>query len=622
MSVTKSDDRVSRETHGDLESTQGSPRLDTRTFVAVQAEQEAHLGVKTVEAAERVYGRFAKWFLFIGLGLASYIYSLDSSTTYTYLAFAASSFGEHSLISSIQVAQAIIVAVGKPVIAKTADVSSRGYSYLGVVIFYVVGYIVIASAKSVGTIAGGLVVYAVGYTGLQLLQQIIIADITTLKWRGLVSSLVSTPFLINAFVGANISAYVLEHAGWRWGYGMFAILIPAALAPLIITLLWAEGKAKRLGIVEARSAAAKDQANAHISVFQRLARLSAQMDIIGLILIAAAVALILLPLTLSQTAKGGWNNASMIAMLVLGVVLLFVFGLWDIRYASFPVVAPRFVRNRSVVAASFIGFFDFVSFYLTYTYLYSFVIVVQDWALVDSNYFIQTQSVALTFFGIIAGFILRYTQRYKWTLVVGLIIRIVGVGLMIHSRGANGSATELVWCQILQGMGGGISAVTAQVGAQASVTHSDVAMVTAVVLLLTEIGGAVGTAIAGAIWTNTMPQNLEKYLPFLNATEIATIYGNIALAGANPRGDPTREGVIHAYDDTMKIMVILATCVSVIPICFALIMPNWYLGDKQNAVDNADLAGHLAGEEDIYNVDEVASPSHSPTATASGLERA
>lgn len=90
--------------------------------------------------------------------------------------------------------------------------------------------------------------------------------------------------------------------------GMFAILIPAALAPLIITLLWAEGKAKRLGIVEARSAAAKDQANAHSSVFQRLARLSAQMDIIGLILIAAAVALILLPLTLSQTAKGGWNN--------------------------------------------------------------------------------------------------------------------------------------------------------------------------------------------------------------------------------------------------------------------------------------------------------------------------
>ena len=42
------------------------------------------------------------------LGLASYIYSLDSSTTYAYLAFAASAFGKHSLIASIQVAQSII----------------------------------------------------------------------------------------------------------------------------------------------------------------------------------------------------------------------------------------------------------------------------------------------------------------------------------------------------------------------------------------------------------------------------------------------------------------------------------------------------------------------------------
>lgn len=65
---------------------------------------------------------------------------------------------------------------------------------------------------------------------------------------------------------------------------------------------------------------------------------------------------------------------------------------------------------------------------------------------------------------------------------------------MIHSRGANASDAEVVWTQILQGMGGGAAAVTQQVGAQAGVPHVDVAMVTAVVLLVTEIGGAVGSA--------------------------------------------------------------------------------------------------------------------------------
>lgn len=101
--------------------------LDAKTAQEVEEEQDAHLGVKTVEAAEKVYGRYSKWFLFAGyvdvseliinhylhtdfrrLGLASYIYSLDGSTTYTYLAYATSAFGDHSLISSIQVAQSVI----------------------------------------------------------------------------------------------------------------------------------------------------------------------------------------------------------------------------------------------------------------------------------------------------------------------------------------------------------------------------------------------------------------------------------------------------------------------------------------------------------------------------------
>ena len=80
-------------------------------------------------------------------------------------------------------------------------------------------------------------------------------------------------------------------------------------------------------------------------------------------------------------------------------------------------------------------------------------------------------------------------------MIAGVAIRLLGCGLMIHSRGANASDAEIVWSQLLQGIGGGFSAVSLQVSAQASVPHPDVAMVTAVVLLITEIGGAIGTAI-------------------------------------------------------------------------------------------------------------------------------
>ena len=38
----------------------------------------------------------------------------------------------------------------------------------------------------------------------------------------------------------------------------------------------------------------------------------------------------------------------MIAMVVVGVILVPVYALWDFKYAKFPVIARRFVFNRSV----------------------------------------------------------------------------------------------------------------------------------------------------------------------------------------------------------------------------------------------------------------------------------
>ena len=43
----------------------------------------------------------------------------------------------------------------------------------------------------------------------------------------------------------------------------------------------------------------------------------------------------------------------------------------------------------------------------------------------------------------------------------------------------------------------------------------------------------------------------------------------------------------------MKTMIIAATVLAIIPIILALFLPNWYLGDTQNAVDEANLEGEV-----------------------------
>lgn len=570
----------------------------------ILVETREELGTGIAEASAKVWGKYSRWVLYISLGLAAYVYSLDLTTTYFYTAFATSSFSHHSLLSSIEVAAQVILAVGKPIIARIADLQSRPFAYVIVVIFYVLGYVLISSSKGVSQFAAGKVFQSAGSAGLQLLTQVIVADFTSLKWRGVVSSLMSTPFIINAFVGSRIAASITTNNptnGWRWGYAMFSILIPLALAPVIFTLAWGERKAKRLGMVNTKpthSAIETHNGQQRVGLPKKMLGFALDMDLFGLLLLGTGWALLLVALTLSAGAKGGWNNPSIIAMIVVGPLIIIAFAVYEAKWAPFPVIPGHFLRNRAVFGAALIGFFDFVSFYLTFLYLSSFLYVLKTpaWTQEDQNYFAQTQTVGLTLFGILAGVLMRWTRRYKLILIIGLCIRVLGVGIMIHSRGADGSDGELVMTQILQAFGGGFAAVCSQVGAQASVSHKYVAMVTAIVLLITELGGAIGSAIGGAIWTHLMPSNLRKYLPNSTEEERMTLFGSIISIVALPPDDPTRQGVIHAYSDTMHVLIIVALVFGLIPILIALTMPNFYLGDAQNAVDGLDIAGRKVEE--------------------------
>lgn len=60
----------------------------------------------------------------------------------------------------------LVSAVGKPVYARVADMTSRPTALASGLFFYTIGYIVVASSRSVQDIAGGEVLYTIGNTGM------------------------------------------------------------------------------------------------------------------------------------------------------------------------------------------------------------------------------------------------------------------------------------------------------------------------------------------------------------------------------------------------------------------------------------------------------------------------
>ena len=92
---------------------------------------------------------------------------------------------------------------------------------------------------------------------------------------------------------------------------MFAILVPAALMPLILTLFWGERQAKKLGLVP--SAHPHDDlappGPVHKSRFVESAWMFAeQLDLVGLLMLGTAVSLILIPMTLVQRDRNSWSS--------------------------------------------------------------------------------------------------------------------------------------------------------------------------------------------------------------------------------------------------------------------------------------------------------------------------
>lgn len=83
-----------------------------------------------------------------------------------------------------------------------------------------------------------------------------------------------------------------------------------------------------------------------------------QLDPVGLVLFAAGLALILVPITISQTATNTWKSPHIIAMLVVGGVCAISFVIYELKWAKYPMLAPALLQNYTVNVALIGKFFE------------------------------------------------------------------------------------------------------------------------------------------------------------------------------------------------------------------------------------------------------------------------
>ncbi|KAL2888360.1 Siderophore iron transporter 1 [Ceratocystis lukuohia] len=547
---------------------------------------EKSSGVARIEALSSVLTLFDRIALYLSIFLVAYVYGLDGTLRYTYQTYATSSFGEHSLLATINVVRAVIAAAAQPTAGKIADVFGRMELVCVSVFFYTIGTIVQSTANNIEAFAAGAILYQIGYTMIILLVEIIIGDISSTRSRVFLSYIPATPFIINTWVSGDISSAVLKTTTWKWGIGMFAIIYPVCALPLIATLWTIDRRARKRGL-NPHGTHKRSMSELAVHLFWRL-------DVVGIVLMIAVFALILVPLTLAGGSSSKWGTGHIIAPLVVGIICVPVFIFWEMR-APHPLVPFVLMKDRSVWSPMALALLLNFSWYMQGDYLYTTLIVAFDFSIKAATRVTSLYSFCSVLMGVFVGLIIFKVRRIKPFVIAGTCLFMVAFGLLIHYRGQPNSSgrSGVIGAEILLGIAGGLYPYPTQCSLQATLKHEHLAVMTGLYLATYNIGSALGNTVSGALWTQVLPSTLEKNLAGINDTLAALTYQDpFTQAALYPVGTPERDAIIQAYRHVQRLLTITGICLCVPIIAFALCLRNPKLNNKQTLAKDTHTTDH------------------------------
>ena len=433
-------------------------------------------------------------------------------------------------------------------IAKIIDVWGRVEGFLAMLLLIVLGLILKAVCQKVETYAAAHTIYWTGHLGLIYVISIVIADMTTLRNRMLMITLNNTPAIASTFAGPAIAELFYIESSFRWAYGAFCIILVGVAIPTGVIMLLNQRRAARMGMLPERQSSR--------TWIKSIKHYVVEFDLVGILLVTAGFSLFLLPFSLASSSSEKWASASIISMIVIGLACLAAFICWEKWGARVAFLPFHYLKDRTIIGSSLLYGIMFISIFCWDTYYFSYLTITHDLSITHAGYVLNSFSLTSSFISPFVGLIIRRTGNFKYTAYAGIPFVVLGTALLIPLRVPSTHVGLLVMCQMFMGIGTGIFATCGQLAVMTSVTHQEIAVVTALWGMFGSIGSSIGLTIAGGLWTNVLPAALERELPDGSKDLAATIYSSLVIQQEYPMGTEIRDAIIRAYADVQRKMVI------------------------------------------------------------------
>ncbi|KAG0230129.1 hypothetical protein BGW42_001154 [Actinomortierella wolfii] len=527
-----------------------------------------------------------------GWMIQAFAFSFESNMYYGILGYVTGFFTVSSLGSILPTILQILQAALVPFYVKICDVVGRAESITVAMLFYLIGFTIQGSAKSFVELAVGQIFYGMGSTGVLSLTQVLIADTTLLIDRGIMFAMWDLPGIASIFAAnALIDPLTLPKENeredkWRMGFLAMGLISVCGALCLLLPLWYLQLKGKR----------AKGR-----KVQRRSFRwFLHEFDVVGAILITAAMSLTLLPLILAKSYEGNWKNGKILGMICSGVVFTILLVIWEAKFTDRPIMSMRIWTNRTAFGALVITFVLATMSSVNYQYFTLYLVIARNLTFGNALLLERGYPVVWIIAQLGTAVLMKRFKVCRLFVWVGLVIHVLGTALMIPARLPESSAAFVVISQAVAGAGAGIATVASTISMQGVVSKDEVATVIGAQQILSAIGYGVGGALAGGVWTQYLPGRLAKHITGPYDENLAM---NDPLKYI-PNLDPVTKGqLVTAYGDSQMLMSIITCCLAIIAFICALFMrpvdllqdqPSNHPEAKQDAVAEPVVAGDKA----------------------------
>ncbi|MCP2339374.1 MDR family MFS transporter [Actinomadura rupiterrae] len=406
-----------------------------------------------------------------GLMLGMFLAMLDNLIVGTALPTIVGDLGGLAHLSWVVTAYALAAAAATPIWGKLGDLYGRKGMFMSSIVLFLAGSMLSGLAQNMNELIGFRALQGLGAGGLMVGAMAIIGDLVPPRERGKFQGMIGGMMPV-AFVGGPLlGGFLTDHFSWRWA---FYVNVPIGAVALLVT---------------------------GFGMHLHSRRLKAKIDFIGAALLTIGVVCI----TLVASWGGSeypWASVQIIALGVVGVVALVAFVFAENRVPE-PILPMRLFRSRNFTAAQILSFLVGAAMFGAVNFLPQYMQNVQGASPTNSGLLLLPLMFGMLVVMLTTGQLITRNGRYRiYPIIGGAVLTggmLVLLMLTVHTSTATSSMLTLG-----VGLGMGFIMQISMLVTQNSVELRDMGAASGAVTLFRTIGGSLGVALLGSIYTHRL----------------------------------------------------------------------------------------------------------------------